>query len=167
MIEEYRPVKGYEGLYEVSNFGNVKSLERTDLIGRRLKEKILKSANSINRRYKSVVLFKEGFSMCYNVHQLVAIAFLNHSPNGLKIVVDHIDNNQLNNRLDNLQLVTQRENMSKDRKLGTSKYPGVSWNKQANKWTSSISINGKKKHLGLFTNEIQAANYYQYELQRL
>ena len=161
MIEEYRAVKGYEGIYEVSNFGNVKSLERTNHLGRKVKERILKQFIT-GIRYDSVCLLNKN----YLVHQLVAIAFLNHVCNGNKMVVDHIDNNPRNNRLDNLQIITQRENLSKDKK-GTSNYTGVSWCKQAKKWRAQITINGNKKHLGSFTNEIQAANYYQHELKRI
>lgn len=160
MIEEYREVKGYEGLYEVSNFGNVKSLKRKGCKNDRL----LKQGISV--RYLSVQLFKNKIAKTYNVHKLLAIAFLNHVPDGYKIVVDHIDNNPLNNRLDNLQLITHRENIGKDLK-GSSKYIGVSWSKSSKKWLARININGKNKHLGLFTSEIQAAKYYQYELQKL
>ena len=162
MIEEYRAVKGYEGLYEISNFGNVKSLERTNSMSRRVKERILKQSIAGNS-YLRVKLFN---GIRY-VHQLVAICFLNHLPNGNKIVVDHIDNNKSNNRLDNLQLVTQRENTSKDRKGGSSKYIGVHWVKQCKKWKAAISINGKTKIIGMFTNELQASNAYQYELKRI
>ena len=161
MIEEYRPIKGYEGLYEVSNFANVKSLERTNSMSRRVKERILKQSIAGNS-YLRVKLFN---GIRY-VHQLVAIAFLNHLPNGNKIVVDHIDNNKSNNRLDNLQLITNRENLSKE-KRGTSKYTGVYWNKQCKKWHASITINSKIKYLGQYTNEIQASNAYQYELKKI
>jgi hypothetical protein len=162
MIEEYRAVKGYEGLYEVSNYGNVKSLKRKGV----LKDKILKCSKD-SAGYLGAYLLKDGYGKRFATHQLVAIAFLNHTPNGNKIVVDHIDNNPRNNKLHNLQIITQRENTSKDKKAGSSKYPGVHWHKQANKWRATIMINGKTKSLGLFTNELQAANYYQYELQRL
>jgi hypothetical protein len=85
---------------------------------------------------------------------LVAMAFLNHKPDGThKIVVDHINNNKLDNRVVNLQLISQRENLSKDRKDGTSKYVGVCWKKSRNKWQVDIKIDGKRKYLGLFTDE--------------
>jgi hypothetical protein len=161
MIEEYRAVKGYEGLYEVSNFGNVKSLKRKGCV----RDRLLKFTKN-SHGYFAVSLFNKGYEKKIQVHQLLAIAFLNHVPNGNKIVVDHIDNNPLNNRLDNLQLITQRENLSKDKK-GTSNYTGVSWCNKSTKWKSTIRINGKTKHLGFFTNELQAANYYQYELNKI
>jgi hypothetical protein len=165
MIEEYRAVKGYEGIYEVSNYGNVKSLERINLAGYRIKEKIMKGSTA-SKGYRKFILSKNFIKKTIEVHQLVAITFLNHVPNGHKIIVDHIDNNPLNNRLDNLQLITHRENSSKDRK-GTSKYTGVSWCKPYKKWVAQININGKVKHIGRFANEIQASNAYLYELKNI
>jgi hypothetical protein len=154
--EEFRPVPGYEGLYEVSNFGNVKSL---------INNKILKSSLTGIRYYK-VDLYKDGKQKTFRIHILVAMVFLGHVPDGTqKIVVDHIDNNRLNNHVSNLQLISQRENSSKDKKNGSSQYTGVVWDKKANKWKSHITINGRPKHLGLFTVEEEAADAYQNALK--
>jgi hypothetical protein len=60
-----------------------------------------------------------------------------------------------------LQLITNRENSSKDKKNGTSQYTGVSWNKSRNKWRVYININNKNKYLGLFTDEYEAHLVYQ------
>jgi hypothetical protein len=95
---------------------------------------------------------------------LVAMAFLNHKPCGHKLVVDHIDNNPLNDRLYNLQVITHRQNCSKDKK-GTSKYTGVTWEKRINKWKAHIRINSKLKYLGYFTDELKAANAYKKALE--
>ena len=165
MMEEYRAVKGFEGFYEVSNLGNVKSLARESIIGRQLKEKILKPYLRCGR-YLVLNLFKDGISESRYVHQLVAIAFLGHEPNGHKIVVDHRNNLKTDNRLENLQIITARQNSSKDRK-GSSKYTGVYWNKGANKWKAQIVINGKDKYLGYFTNEIEAHEAYQTRLKEI
>ena len=143
MIEEFKDIEGYEGLYQVSNLGNVKSLKFK-------KERILKGTRVVKK-----------------IHQLVAIAFLGHEPNGYKTVVDHINNNPLNNTLDNLQLITHRENLSKDKKGCSSDYTGVGWHKGAKKWHAQIYIKGKVKHLGLFTDELEAAESYIIELQKL
>ena len=163
--EEYRDIKGYEGFYQVSSLGAVKGLERKTLDGKRLKEKVLKLG--LGGMYLTVNLCKEGISKTFHVHSLVATAFLGHKSSGHKVVIDHIDNNRLNNIADNLQLTTQRRNTSKDKKGCSSEYTGVSWNKQANKWISNIYINGKFKFLGVFTNEIEAHEIYQKELQTL
>lgn len=172
--EEFRPVPGYEGLYEVSNFGNVKSLEREILINgkytRTVKEKILKPSliGSIGNQYYALLLCKDGKTKNMKIHVLVAMAFLGHVPDGThKIVVDHIDNNKLNNHVSNLQLISNRENSSKDKKNGSSEYPGVCWHKNLNKWVSQITINGEYKYLGSFTSEEEAAEAYQNALKEL
>lgn len=162
MQEIFKDITGYEGLYQVSNLGNVKSLGNNRL----RKEKILKPCNG-GVGYYFVNLWKDGEKKNITVHQLVAIAFLNHKPDGHKIIVDHIDNNPLNNKLENLQLISVRENTSKDRINGSSKYIGVYWNKKANKWQAQIGINSKRKYLGLFSNEIEAHESYQNRLKQL
>ncbi len=167
-MEEFRDVPGYEGLYQVSNLGNVKSLAKTIIRsnGRKMstKEKILKLP--IIGNYLSVGFCKNKKHKKYFVHQLVAMAFLNHIPNGnTGLVVDHIDNDSLNNNLENLQLISSRKNTSKDRTGGTSQYVGVSWNKCSKKWAASIWVNRKSKHLGTFTCELEASEAYQKALK--
>ena len=167
--EEFRSIPGYEGYYEISNLGNVKSLEREFLINGKypgtVKEKILKP-DFTDKGYQRVDLYKDGKSRHIKNHVLVAMAFLGHKPDGThKIVVDHIDNNPLNNHVSNLQLISQRENSSKDKKNGSSQYTGVIRNKNANKWQSYIKINGKQKHLGLFVSEEEAHEAYQKALK--
>ena len=150
----YKDIPGYEGLYQVSNFGTVMSFKQ-------YKEGKILKANKNSGGYLSVGLNKDGKKKTFNIHQLVAISFLNHKPDGTqKIVVDHIDNNYLNNRLDNLQLISQRENSSKDKKNCSSKFTGVHWNKKENKWQVRILIDGKRKHLGYFEDEQEAALAY-------
>ena len=157
--EIWKDIKDYEGLYRVSNLGRIKSLK----FG---KERILKvTLNSIG--YVSVNLSKYGKRKSITAHQLVAMAFLNHKPCGHKIVVDHIDNNKENDKLYNLQLISNRENTIKDTKRGSSKYVGVSWHKNINKWRAGIYIKGKIKHLGYFTDEKEAAQAYKNELKKI
>lgn len=73
-------------------------------------------------------------------------------------IVDHINNNPLDNRKNNLRVVTVAQNNmnKKSSKNSTSKYIGVYWNTN-NKWKASINQNNKYKFLGLFDNEIDAA----------
>ena len=155
--EEFRSVPGYEGYYEVSNFGNVKSLTN---------DKILKPCLG-SRGYYMVRVYKDNKGNTMSIHVLVAMAFLGHKPDGYKIVVDHIDNNKLNNHVSNLQLISNRENTSKDKKNGTSKYTGVTWYNASNKWLAQIAINSKKKNLGLFETEDEAHETYQKALKML
>tara|TARA_R110002072_G_C7647864_1_gene508437 strand:- start:34 stop:522 length:489 start_codon:yes stop_codon:yes gene_type:complete len=162
MIEEFRDVVGYEGIYKVSNLGRVKSLAHK----RRFSERMLKPGEASNG-YFIVVLRKKGKSNTKAVHQLVAEAFLGHTPCGYKLIVNHEDHDKLNNKLDNLEIITQRKNTDKKHIKSSSEYVGVSWDKVNNKWLSSIYINGKLKNLGRFACELKAAYTYQKALNAL
>ena len=120
-----------------------------------------------SKGYLKVGLYKDGKIKVRVIHQLVAESFLNHTVDGHKLVVDHISNVKTDNKLENLQLITSRENVSKDRKGGTSKYTGVCWYSRYNKWLSRIDINGKTKNLGYFNIELEASNAYQLALKGL
>jgi hypothetical protein len=162
MQEEFRSIKGYEGTYEVSNLGNVKSLNYKNSKTERLLKPCFDSDG-----YHHVGLYKNKKSKTFKIHKLVAVMFLNHKPCGMKLVVDHIDNNKLNNRFDNLQVISTRENASKDRFGGSSKYLGVSKDKGSGKWRAQIILSNKVKNLGRFINEIDAHNAYQTALKTL
>ena len=168
--EIWKDIPGYEGLYQVSSLGRVRSLDRVVPHGRfgefKLKGRVLKPSPDLNG-YLKLNLYKDGMTKTIEVHKLIAIAFLNHEPCGNKIVVDHIDNNKTNNRLDNLQLITHRENLSKDKSGYTSQYVGVSWSKQKNKWMATIQVSGKNKHLGSFDSEYEAHLAYQKALNEI
>jgi len=101
------------------------------------------------------------------VHQLVAEAFLNHVPCGYDLVINHINFNKLDNRIENLEIVTARENTNQKHIPHTSKYTGVSWYKNYNKWRAQIWINGKPKCLGYFNNEHDAYLVYQEKLEQI
>ena len=78
----------------------------------------------------------------------------------LGLYVDHINHNTLDNRKENLRIVTARQNGQNRSGKTTSKYPGVSWNKKSNKWIVWIRFNNKSLYLGMFTDEIDAFNAY-------
>jgi hypothetical protein len=77
-------------------------------------------------------------------------------------IINHINHIRNDNRIDNLEVVTHKQNCQYLlKKQGTSsQYKGVNWHKQNNKWQARIRIDGKKKHLGCFVNEIDAAKAY-------
>ena len=111
MSEEWKPVKGYEGFYEVSNTGQVKSVARTCRSRwgseKPVAERILKPC--IIRGYKNVILCNgSGVHRHKLVHRLVAESFI-PNPDGMP-VVEHLDCNPLNNSVDNLKWSTQKEN---------------------------------------------------------
>lgn len=116
MIEVWKSIIGYETLYEISNFGRVKSLARyvsnsTKNGGRKLdfiKEKILKTRIAKNGYY-IVALSKNGKGKKYYLHRLIAIHFIDN-PNQYP-VINHKNCDQLNNNLENLEWVTQQRNI--------------------------------------------------------
>lgn len=109
--ETWKAIPGYEGLYEVSDLGRVRSLGREfiDKMGRLriFKSKILKSATSTQRRV-SVVLYTSEGCKTYGVHNLVALAFIGERPDGYDTC--HLDGDSTNNRLDNLRYDTRGQN---------------------------------------------------------
>lgn len=119
--EIWKDIKGYEGLYQVSNLGNVKSLTRKVGNGKGFyirNEKELKQAYS-STGYKVVALCKVGKQRMFKVHRLVAIAFVDNPLN--KPYVNHIDGNIENNLMENLEWVTHRENIIHAYKTGLVK----------------------------------------------
>jgi len=170
--EIWKAISGYEGLYDISSIGRVKSLSRMVYNGRvyfLAKERILK--DPLSHGYHTVALCEYGVKKTEYVHKLVAITFLNHIPNGRKLDVDHINGDKTDNRVENLRIVTHRFNNSdgfrKNKDRLTSRYAGVSLNKITNTWRSQIQIEGKRKYLGYFKNELAAANAYKNALSKL
>ena len=162
MEEEWRDILNYEDLYQVSSLGNVKSLYRRVPNGKggmyNRSGKVLKQALN-PKGYLTVSLSKNGKWSTKRVHQLVAIAFHGHKPNGMSVIVDHKDGDKLNNNKDNLQVTTCRVNNTKDldKTKTSSKYVGVCWSKDRQKWISYITINKKRKVLGRFHSEEEAS----------
>ena len=100
--EIWKPIKDYEGLYEISNLGRVKSLNYS----RTGKEQILKPQKRKNG-YLGVILCYKNTQKQVNIHRLVAEAFIPNPEN--KPYVDHINTDKLDNRACNLRWVTQKE----------------------------------------------------------
>ena len=112
-IEVWKPIKGYENLYEVSNLGNIKSLSREIITSNNKKYftkcKILKKDIS-NKGYYRVIFKINKKSKHYSVSRLVAEAFI-PNPNNLPCV-NHKDENPLNNCVSNLEWCTHKYNMN-------------------------------------------------------
>lgn len=102
MMEEWKGIDKYDGLYQVSNYGRVKSLK----FG---KERIMKLINHLDG-YLAVGLYKNGKQKWYLVHRLVAQAFI---PNPSKLpMINHKDENPLNNNVDNLEWCNAKYNLN-------------------------------------------------------
>jgi len=105
-MEKWKKIKGYEGLYEVSIYGNVKSFHKSA----EGKIMCLSTQRNSHTNYKALILVdKEGNKKSFRVHRLVAEAFVTNSEN--KRFVNHIDNNGENNNVSNLEWCTQSENI--------------------------------------------------------
>ena len=159
MEEIFKDIPNYEGLYQVSNLGGVKSLERKG----RTSDKIINGG--ISGGYMRVSLIKNKKPKGFCVHQLVAMAFLNHKPNGYRIVVNHINFDKLNNNVKNLELITARENSNLKHIKSSSNFVGVSY--YSNKYIARIVIGKSIKYLGSFDCEIEASKAYNSALSNL
>lgn len=110
MNEVWKDIQGFEGIYQVSSIGNIKSLEREilykDKAPIKVKEKILKLHNTLD--YRKVNLCKENTRGVYKVHRLVAIAFIDNPEN--KKYVNHKNGIKSDNRVENLEWATAKEN---------------------------------------------------------
>ena len=123
-MEVWKDIKGYEGYYQISDLGNVKSLERKLLIRDSFYRTVYSKLMGIydnSYGYNVVVLSIYGKKRTIKIHKLMAIAFLNHNPKSDGMVVNHINHKRNDNKLVNLELVTQRENANKKRKRYTEK----------------------------------------------
>lgn len=108
MNEEWKPLFD---VYEISNFGNVRRrlTRRRYKAGMEIKQFFFNGKNSKSRGYKKITITRDGKHTSFRVHTLVAQAFLGKKPDGYSI--NHKDMNKANNRIDNLEYVTQKQNM--------------------------------------------------------
>jgi hypothetical protein len=155
--EIWKDIPNFEGVYQVSNFGRVKSFHRS-------KEGKIKKLTINNLGYVIVGLSKNKGT--FSVHSLVCMAFKGHVPTKNRYIhIDHIDNNKQNNRLENLQIISARENTAKAVKR-KSQYHGVTQLKNG-KWNARIENRGLRKYLGCFDTDELASIAYQKALSEL
>jgi predicted DNA-binding ArsR family transcriptional regulator len=102
-MEIFKDIIGYDGLYQISNLGNVKSLNNY----KRINEKILKPCTNIHGYFYINIHYNYIYKF-HTIHRLIAIAFIPNPEN--KPMVNHIDGNKKNNNISNLEWVTAKEN---------------------------------------------------------
>ena len=113
--EEWKKISGYES-YEVSSYGRVRSLDRVNNVGKKLRGRILR-LNIPKHGYPSVSLCRDGIQKRFTVHRLAAIAFFGES----NLVVNHIDGDKKNNNISNLEFTTYSENAKHAYRTGLKK----------------------------------------------
>lgn len=161
--EIWKDIKGYEGLYQISNYGKVQSYDRyvNHAKGKALvKGRIMNLHLNNHGGYLRVGLSKENTHEKHCIHTLVWDHFGDSPRNGRILQVDHINGNKIDNTIWNLQLKNNRDNSIKGLNCPnkTSKYLGVSAIK--NKWRARIKVKGKEIHLGSFNTEEEAHENY-------
>lgn len=157
-MEEWKTIPGYEGLYEISTDGRVRNLNYY-----RKKGNVQELKPRLNGGYLKIWLFKKGKGKLFRIHVLLAMTFFGYVLNNHTLLVDHINNNPLDNKLENLQIITNRENSSKDKKGNLP--TGVSI--IGRKFRARIMIDGTKKHIGTFSTPEEASEAYQKELKNI
>lgn len=166
MNECWKDIPGYEGLYQVSDSGQIKSLYFSKL----------RALVICGRGYKAVALAKCGIKKRYYVHRLVAYSFLG-DPEGKDYEVNHKNCDKTDNRVENLEWVTRQENMAhahenglidfrrKKRRDNTTGYPGISINQ--NHYQVSIGIRGKCHYVGFYKTLDEAIDARKNEEKRM
>ena len=173
-MEEWKDVPNYEGYYQASSFGRVRSLDRKVTFRngyeRFYKGRIIKG--SLNEGgYRQTSLKKNNIGRTFMFSQIIAMTFLGHEPNGNTLVVDHINGDKSYDRVENLRIVTQRANSStcfrSDRGSFSSECIGVDWIERDSVWWARIVHNKVQTHLGSYGTEIEASNAYQLALSKI
>lgn len=158
-MEIWRDIIGYEGYYQASNLGRIRSCDVfiKNKLGVRNYLKKGRILSPGGNRYPTVSFMVDTVKTYMTVHRAVFEAF-----NGKTVLqIDHINNDIRDNRLCNLQALSSHDNniKAKGRKFKTSTFPGV-YRYRNRKWKAQIGINGKKYHLGYFENEQDAHEAY-------
>lgn len=155
MVQEPEVRDLYEKCHEMFEYIDGQLVFRDNWHSKQRKGQSVTSVN--NCGYLKVCIDKKN----YLVHRLIFLMHHGYLPE----LLDHIDMDKLNNRIENLRDADKELN-SWNRGLqanNTSGFRGVSWNKAAGKWHAYIKIKGKRKHLGLFNTPEEASAAYEKE----
>ncbi len=159
MIQKSNPVDLSEGVFIIMkeiklSQGKVALVDDEDF--ERVNEKAWHASKSRGLFYARSSTYVDKKCRCIHLHRYIL------NCENIEIEIDHIDGNGLNCQKKNLRECTHSQNMmnKKPYKNGTSLYKGVHFQKSNNKYVATIRINGKQKHLGYYTKEIDAAIEY-------
>jgi hypothetical protein len=152
--EIWKAIPGYEN-YQVSNWGKIRTLN----YNRTRTTKELKT--SLYGGYLSIALQKEGKRQIFRLHVLVAMAFKEFQPDGHSFVIDHINEDKMDNRVENLQIVSQRQNLSRSKIRHDSLPTGVHNYKGTNRFVAKCRMGNKNHHLGYHATPEEASQAYQ------
>ena len=161
MMEEiWKAVEGYEGIYEVSNLGQVRSLDKEQPVfgdkGVKIRQGIIKRHNIGRTGYHYVMLVKDGIAKNHRVHRLVANAFV-PNPDNLP-EVNHKDENKANNRADNLEWCTSKYNANygtrNERKAEGKRRPVLQLDKDGNVIREYASVTEAAEAVGSSSSHI-------------
>lgn len=158
-MEKWREIKGYEGYYEVSSLGRIRSMDRVVVYSNKrkytYKSKIRATSNS---EYRLIALSKHGVVKMFKVSRLVAIHFLKEVKG--KEIVNHKDGDKHNDNIKNLEWCTYSENslhaFETGLKTKKNKVSGVFFHKERGKWCSYLYRNNKNIFVGRFKTENEA-----------
>jgi len=150
-MEIWKDIPGYEGLYQASTMGGIRRLERVDPLGRIWPAKDLIPQRLSNGYYLIRLKRTSEKAKGYGLHRVIVMTFIGASD----LSVDHLDGDPSNNRLDNLEYVTSRENSIRAYKR-IKKNPGVNFCEKTGKWRARIYFNKKDRILGTFGTEEEA-----------
>ncbi len=154
--EEWRDVVGYEGLYQASSAGRIRSLTKGGIV----------KPGETHGGYLQVCLHKNKKKSTHKVHRIIATAFIG---DGGGRHVDHVNGIRTDNRAENLKWCTISENQWNKgiEKRNTSGLKGVSWYSRDGRWEAKIKFKMKQVLIGRFNCKYEAARAYDREVIRL
>jgi len=162
-IEVWKHIPGYEGIYQCSNLGRIRGVDRLDCRNRECKGVIMKQTVG-NVGYKTVYLWNNGKKKTIRTHQVVAMSFLNHTQCRYSLVVNHKNGNRLDNNVENLEVVTARYNSQHSSQMRvdskSSIYTGVVYREKHNIYQVTVTINSKHVYIGVYSTDVEANNMY-------